>query len=94
MYDALHLTEMSRMYDTSVDKDGVVRGDYATNETHVVDRQVIWMMLALPDLVLVRGNFFLKSYIHTNDRLLTKTIRVLPPSRTCTHAHDQQVFPD
>jgi hypothetical protein len=53
IYDALHLTEMSRTYDTSIDEDGVVRGNYATNETHVVDRQVIRMMLALPDLVLV-----------------------------------------
>jgi hypothetical protein len=58
MYDALHLTEMSRTYDTSVDEDGVVRGNYATNETHAVDRQVIRMMLALPDLVLVRGEIF------------------------------------
>ena len=53
IYDALHLTKMSHTYDTSIDEDGVVRGNYATNEMHVVDRQVIRMMLALPDLVLV-----------------------------------------
>ena len=72
IYDALHLTEMSRTYDTSVDEDGVVRGNYATNEMHVVDRQVIRMMLALPDLVLVRGDIVLKSYIHTNNYLITR----------------------
>jgi len=72
IYDALHLTEMSRTYDTSIDEDGVVRGNYATNETHVVDRQVIRMMLALPDLVLVRGDIVLKSYIHTNNHLITR----------------------
>jgi hypothetical protein len=55
IYDALHLTEISREYDGSVDKDGIVRGDYSTNETHVADRQLIRMMLALPDLVLLRG---------------------------------------
>lgn len=55
MYEALHLTEMSRAYDNSEDEEGIVRGNYATNETHVVDRQMIRMMLALPDLVLVRG---------------------------------------
>lgn len=72
IYDALHLTEMSRTYDTSIDEDGVVRGNYATNETHVVDRQVIRMMLALPDLVLVRGDIVFKSYIHTNNHLITR----------------------
>jgi hypothetical protein len=72
IYDALHLTEMSRTYDTSIDEDGVVRGNYATNETHVVDRQVIRMMLALPDLVLVRGDIVFMSYIHSNNHLITR----------------------
>lgn len=39
MYKALHLTEMSRAYDNSEDEEGVVRGNYATNKTYVVDRQ-------------------------------------------------------
>ena len=55
MYEALHLTEISRAYDDSVDEEGVLRSDYCTNETHVADRQIIRMMLALPDLVLIRG---------------------------------------
>ena len=55
IYDALHLTEISREYDGSVDKDGIVRGNYSTNKMHVADRQLICMMLALPDLVLLRG---------------------------------------
>jgi hypothetical protein len=53
IYEALHLTKMARAYDDSVDHEGVIRGDYATNETHIVDRQIIHMMLALPDLVFV-----------------------------------------
>jgi len=32
IYEALHLTEISRMYDDSVDQEGVVRGSYSTNE--------------------------------------------------------------
>ena len=72
IYDALHFTEMSCTYDTSIDEDGVVRGNYATNEMHVVDRQVIRMMLALPDLVLVPGDIVLKSHIHTNNHLITR----------------------
>jgi len=47
----LHLTELSRGYDDSEDEEGVIRGTYSTNETHVADRQIIRMMLALPDLV-------------------------------------------
>jgi hypothetical protein len=58
IYEALHLTEMAHAYDNSVDHEGVIRGDYATNETHIVDRQIIHMMLALPDLVFVRGKNF------------------------------------
>jgi hypothetical protein len=67
IYEALHLTEMSQAYDDSVDKEGVVRGTYSMNETHVADRQIIHMMLALPDLVFLRGEMFLKSDIHPND---------------------------
>jgi hypothetical protein len=66
MYDALHLTEISCTYDGSVDQDGIVRKDYSTNETHVADRQLIRMMLALPDLVLQRGELFKRSNIRTN----------------------------
>jgi hypothetical protein len=55
MYEALHLTDISRAYDDSVDEEGVLRSTYSTNETHVADRQIIRMMLALPDLVLIRG---------------------------------------
>jgi len=58
MYEALHLTEISRAYDDSVDEEGVLRSDYCTNETHVADRQIIRMMLALPDLVLIRGEIY------------------------------------
>jgi hypothetical protein len=58
MYDVLHLTEISRTYDGSMDRDGIVRSNYSTNETHVADRQLIHMMLALPDLVLQRGEIF------------------------------------
>jgi len=49
---------ISRAYDNSMDKEGVVRSDYSTNETHVADRQIIRMMLALPDLVLIRGEMY------------------------------------
>jgi len=58
MYEALHLTEISRAYDNSMDKEGVVRSDYSTNKTHMADRQIIRMMLALPDLVLIRGEMY------------------------------------
>jgi len=60
IYEALHLTEISHTYDDSVDQEGVFRGNYATNETHVADRQIIRMMLALPDLVFLRGEIFFK----------------------------------
>jgi hypothetical protein len=55
MYDALHLTERSRAYDDSPDSEGVRRGSYATNESHAIDRQILRMMLGLPDLVETRG---------------------------------------
>jgi hypothetical protein len=67
MYEALHLTELSRAYDDSVDEEGVVRATYSMNETHVADRQIICMMLALPDLVLIRGEIFRKLDMHPND---------------------------
>jgi hypothetical protein len=51
MYEALHLTEISRSFDDSKNSQGEQRGEYATNETHAVDRQIIRMMLAMPDLV-------------------------------------------
>lgn len=54
-YDTLHLMENIRAYGDSEDSDGVLRGNYATNESHAVDRQLIRMMLALPDLVESRG---------------------------------------
>lgn len=73
MYDSLHLTEMSRTYDTSLDKSGVIRGSYATNETHVADRQIIRMMLAVPDLVLIRGELFSICIVQKKDHLFTKT---------------------
>jgi hypothetical protein len=55
MYEALHLMEQIRAFDASIDKNNVRRGVYATNETHSVDRQLIRMMLAMPDLVGTRG---------------------------------------
>jgi len=60
IYETLHLTELSRGYDDSEDEEGVIRGTYSTNETHVADRQIIRMMLALPDLVFQRGEIFWK----------------------------------
>jgi hypothetical protein len=51
VYETLHLTWLARAYDSSKDKDGVQRQDYATNESNAVDRQLLRMMLALPDLV-------------------------------------------
>ena len=59
MYEALHLTAMRCAYDGSEGEEGVIRGSYATNETHVADRQLIRMMLALPDLVLQRGDIYI-----------------------------------
>ena len=67
MYEALHLTEMSRAYDGLKDEDGVIRGSYATNETHVADRQLIRMMLALPDLVLQRGDIYIYVGFHISN---------------------------
>ena len=64
MYKALHLTEMSCAYDGSEDEEGVIRGSYATNETHVADRQLIRRMLALPDLVLQRGDIYIYMGLH------------------------------
>jgi len=58
MYEALHLTEISHAYDNSMDEEGVVRSDYSTNKTYVADRQMIQMMLALPDLVLIQGEIY------------------------------------
>jgi len=55
LYNSLHLTETIRAYDQSRDADGVKREDYATNETHAIDRQLIRMMLAMPHLVTHRG---------------------------------------
>jgi hypothetical protein len=55
MYDTLHIMEQIRAYDASVDKNNIRRGSYSTNETHTVDRQLIRMMLAMPDLVRTRG---------------------------------------
>lgn len=60
MYDALHLTELSRSFDDSKDSEGVTRGEYATNESHAVDRQIIRMMLAMPDLVGTRRKWSIK----------------------------------
>src|ERR1700720_2940829 len=50
-------TEGAGAYDVSEDEEGVIRGSYTTNEMHVGDRQLIRMMLALPDLVLQRGEY-------------------------------------
>ena len=55
MYETLHLMEQIRAFDASVDENDDRRGLYATNETHSVDRQLIRMMLAMPDLVSTRG---------------------------------------
>ena len=58
MYDALHLTKISHGYDGSEDEEGVIRGNYSMNETHVADRQIICMMLTLLDLVLQQGEIY------------------------------------
>ena len=55
MYDTLHLMEQIRAYGASIDSNKIRQGSYSTNETHTVDRQLIRMMLAMPDLVRVRG---------------------------------------
>ena len=47
MYDALHLTELSQSFDDSKDSEGLRRGEYATNESHAVDRQIIRMMFTI-----------------------------------------------
>ena len=62
MYDALHLTELSRSFNDSKDSEGVRRGEYATNESHAVDRQIIRMMLAMPDLVGIRCKWSIKTW--------------------------------
>jgi hypothetical protein len=67
MYESLHLTEISRAYDDSMDDEGNLRSSYSTNETHVADRQIIRMMLALPDLVLLRGEICIKLDSRLND---------------------------
>jgi hypothetical protein len=92
VYYALHHTEISHTYDGSVDRDGIVRSNYSTNETHVADRQLIRMMLALPDLVLQRGEIFQRSDIRPNN-LNAQKLRVLLASCSCTHAHDRHVAP-
>ena len=63
MYEVLHLTKISRAYDGSEDEEGVIRGSYATNKTHVGDRQLICMMLVLPDLVLQRDDIYIYIYV-------------------------------
>jgi hypothetical protein len=57
LYDSLHLTEMIRTYDATSDADGVARQEYATNKSHNIDRQLIRMMLAMPDLVRIRRKY-------------------------------------
>jgi len=54
LYDSLHLTEMIRAYDATPDAEGIKRHNYATNDSHSIDRQLIRMMLAMPDLVRIR----------------------------------------
>lgn len=74
MYEALHLTEISRSFDDSKDSEGAKRGEYATNESHAVDRQIIRMMLAMPDLVGTRRKCRLQS---GNSWFLTPFCRIL-----------------
>jgi hypothetical protein len=62
-YDTLHLTEMTRAYDKSKDKKGVKRVVNATNAAHDIDRQIIRMMLSLPDLVCYRGKWNVFTFI-------------------------------
>ena len=62
MYETLHLTERSQAFDSSKNAKGIVRGDLATNETHDIDRQLLRMMLALPDLV---GSRSMSIYLYT-----------------------------
>jgi len=50
MYDTLHLTEHIRSYDeSSLPGTKEKRVQYATNDMHTIDRQLIRMMLAMPD---------------------------------------------
>lgn len=55
MYDALHLTERSRAFDKSKDANGDMQGKWATNDSHLIERQLLCMMLAMPHLVESRG---------------------------------------
>jgi hypothetical protein len=56
MYNTLHLTEHIRSYDEStLPGTKEKQAQYATNNTHTIDRQLICMMLAMPDFVRVRG---------------------------------------
>lgn len=48
---------MIRVYDAMPDAEGVVRQEYATNESHNIDWQLIRMMLAMPDLVRIRRKY-------------------------------------
>jgi hypothetical protein len=51
-YDTLHLTEQICAYDNSkAPGETTKREYYTTNETHTINRQIICMMLAMPDLV-------------------------------------------
>jgi hypothetical protein len=54
-YDTLHLMEQIRAYDALVDNNDIHQRFYVTNETYTVARQLIRMMLAMPDLVHTRG---------------------------------------
>jgi hypothetical protein len=81
-YDTLHLTEMSRSYDKTTNSEGVVRGTYATNETNAIDRSIIRMMLALPDLIDQRGaDVFCHVYVLPSDTF--QSFIVVPSWHTC-----------
>ena len=66
MYDSLHLTEHIRAYDCMPGTDSDNRGSYATNKSHAIDQQLICMMLALPNLIHIRGNVVFNSTMDTD----------------------------
>lgn len=69
MYDTMHQTYVARGYDTSKypdeDIDGIrLRGDYSTNKSQSVDRQILRMVLALEYEAHSPGTFKLVLSLH------------------------------
>ena len=69
MYDTMHQTYAAQGYNSSKyleeDIDGIqLQGDYSTNESQSVDRQILWMVLALEYEVHSPGTFKLVLSLH------------------------------